>query len=143
MSFSCHFQIICAISELQLTLHQVHTVHKVVFLYDVLEKGWTCKFNSEQNDQTNSWPKSPRDKITMIYHISTYSEVPNIQSGRLCSVFSLLRLLSLKSEYSFIRDFRVRCSCTDGWYRFSREHSQSGTVTVEKHQQHVYQKYKL
>ena len=29
MSFSCHFQIICAISELQLTLHQVHTVHTV------------------------------------------------------------------------------------------------------------------
>ena len=29
MSFSCHFQILLAILELQLTLHQVHTVHTV------------------------------------------------------------------------------------------------------------------
>ena len=29
MSFLCHFQILLAISELQLTLHQVHTVHTV------------------------------------------------------------------------------------------------------------------
>ena len=29
MSFSCHFQILLAISELQLTLHKVHTVHTV------------------------------------------------------------------------------------------------------------------
>ena len=29
MSFLCHFQILLAISELQLTLHQVHTVHAV------------------------------------------------------------------------------------------------------------------
>ena len=29
MSFSCHFQISLAISELQLTLHKVHTVHTV------------------------------------------------------------------------------------------------------------------
>ena len=29
MLFSCHFQIILAISEIQLTLHKVHTVHTV------------------------------------------------------------------------------------------------------------------
>ena len=29
MSFSCHFQILLAISEVQLTLHKVHTVHTV------------------------------------------------------------------------------------------------------------------
>ena len=29
MSISCHFQILLAISELQLTLHKVHTVHTV------------------------------------------------------------------------------------------------------------------
>ena len=29
MSFLCHFQILLAISELQLTSHQVHTVHTV------------------------------------------------------------------------------------------------------------------
>ena len=27
MSFSCYFQILLVISEIQLTLHQVHTVH--------------------------------------------------------------------------------------------------------------------
>ena len=29
MLISCHFQILLTISELQLTLHQVHTVHTV------------------------------------------------------------------------------------------------------------------
>ena len=29
MLISCHFQILLAISELQLTLHKVHTVHTV------------------------------------------------------------------------------------------------------------------
>ena len=29
MLFSCHFQILLAISEIQLTLHKVHTVHTV------------------------------------------------------------------------------------------------------------------
>ena len=29
MSFLCHFQILCSISEVQMTLHQVHTVHTV------------------------------------------------------------------------------------------------------------------
>ena len=29
MSFLCHFQILLAISEVQPTLHQVHTVHTV------------------------------------------------------------------------------------------------------------------
>ena len=29
MSLSCHFQILLVISEIQLTLHQVHTVHTV------------------------------------------------------------------------------------------------------------------
>ena len=29
MLFSCHFQILLTISEIQLTLHKVHTVHTV------------------------------------------------------------------------------------------------------------------
>ena len=29
MLFSCHFQILLSISEIQLTLHKVHTVHTI------------------------------------------------------------------------------------------------------------------
>ena len=33
MLFSCHFQILLAISEIQLTLHKVHTVHTILSEY--------------------------------------------------------------------------------------------------------------
>ena len=46
MSFSCHFQIICAISELQLTLHQVHTVHTVHTVKSAVALKWQVGFEN-------------------------------------------------------------------------------------------------
>ena len=36
MLFLCHFQILVAISEIQLTLHKVHTVHMVILPFQQL-----------------------------------------------------------------------------------------------------------
>ena len=44
MLISCHFQILLAISEIQLTLHKVHTVHTVK---SVVSLKWQVGFKND------------------------------------------------------------------------------------------------
>ena len=44
MLFSCHFQILLTISEIQLTLHKVHTVHTVK---SALSLKWQVGFEND------------------------------------------------------------------------------------------------
>ena len=46
MSFLCHFQNLLAISELQLTLHQVHTVHTVHTVKSAVALKWQVGFEN-------------------------------------------------------------------------------------------------
>ena len=61
MLISCHFQILLAISEIQLTLHKVHTVHTVK---SAVSLKWQVGF---ENDM----------KITPIFTINFSSKMPS------------------------------------------------------------------
>ena len=66
MSFSCHFQILLAIPEVQLALHPVHTVHTVHMVKSAVSLKWQVGF---ENDM----------KMTPIFTITFSSKMLIIQ----------------------------------------------------------------
>ena len=80
MSFSCYFQILLVISEIQLTLHQVHTVHTVKLAVSLK---WQVGF---ENDMKIT-PIFTINFISKIFHALTVrvsqSNGINVQTGKL------------------------------------------------------------